>query len=781
MDSASNPVQFAEQNVFSMLFESWRVLLALGILAGLVNLLAKPKNREALGIEIPKQLIAHPVAFGLGVIALLLVALSLTSLPTLPLLVLAELFVLVAWTNYQKTKMKDVEEETVSSEIQPRAHAATRSSILRLELGSSLLALASPEMSQNLVEQLASLRAVVLDTLGLKLPSICIKDDLKLPTNTYRIYLRNGLVGEGTVYKDRYMVIASEETETTLDGIQEQDPVFGLPVLWITEKVRDDVGKLFVQTMDPVAVVITHISNIVDKHASELLTREEVSEMVTDLREIAPRLVERVIGKVVSFSRFHRILQSLLEEKVSVKDLSTIVETAADSASFSLEDSVEKIRIVLRRQICANVARTEVGGQQVIRCIELPFEVEVAISNQCISKQEITDAVHDAAIPLISEGLPIVVVSSAETRRQIREQVTGVADEVFVLSRSEIVSEVELQVVGMIEPKEFKLNGTRGAILNDDKQRVVDYARSLLDQGTVPSTITQIEHQIELGFAEIKTLVGEVLVQDLPRSAPMNENAQRLLVHSGIEPALASEIVQSIDINSTTSSDEAKQQMVQELIRRLPRALPPPARDSHEPIVIALVGPTGVGKTTTIAKLATKFKLQQGRSVALITADTYRVAAIDQLQQYADLFDARLAIAGTTMQMKDAMELCSPADIILIDTAGRSAADGDRIQETASILRVAQPDEIHLVLSAATSRSASLRAVEGFGITGYDRIIISKLDEAPTLGETVSTLCSLSTPLSWFTNGQDISAHLSQARPSKLISAIWEEQHPITC
>ena len=517
MDSSFIPVQLADQNVFSTLLESWRVLLALGILAGLVNLLSKPKNREALGIELPKQLVAHPVALGLGVIALILVALSLTPLPTMPLLVLAELFVLVAWTNYQKTKMKDIVEESTNPEVQSRTHAVPRNSILRLELGSSLLALASPELSQNLIEQLASLRAMVLDTLGIKLPSICIKDDLKLQPNTYRIYIRGGLVGEGIVYKDRYMVIAGEESETTLDGIQEHDPVFGLPVLWITEEVRNDVGKLFVQTMDPVAVVMTHLSNLVDKHAAELLTREEVSEMVNDLREIAPRLVERVIGKVVSFSRFHRILQSLLEEKVSVKDLSTIVETAADSARASIHESVEQIRSVLRRQICANVATTDVGGQQVIRCIELPIEVESAISSQSVSKQGIADAVHQAAMPLITEGLPIVVISSARTRRQIHEHVTGGTEEVFVLSRNEIVPEVDLHVVGLIEPKEFNMTISQDSTLNDDTQKTIAYAKSLLEIVTKPTSITQIEHQIELGFAEIRTLVGEVLGHEVDR------------------------------------------------------------------------------------------------------------------------------------------------------------------------------------------------------------------------------------------------------------------------
>ena len=762
-----------------MLFDSWRVLLALGILAGLINLLARPKNREALGIELPKQLISQPVAFGLGVVALLLIVLSLTSLPTLPLLVLAELFVLLAWTSYQKTKMKQSESTPNEIEQQKRVNAVARGSILRLELGSSLLSLASPKLNSNLVDQLASLRVAVLERLGLTLPPIHIKDNLKLPANTYRIYLRGGIVGEGTVYKDRFMVI-DEDCEAGLDGIQEQDPVFGLPVLWITEDVRDAVGKLFVQAMNPISVVMTHLSSIVDRHASELLTREEVSAMLDELHAASPRLVDDVLGKTVSLSRFHRILQSLLEEKVSVKDLSTIIETASDSAKLSVEESVDQIRVTLRRQICANVSTTGLSGQQVIRCVELPEEVESAISNKHLSKEELTEALHCAAHPLISEGLPIVVVSSTTSRRKVKAQVRNGNENVFILSRSEIVPEVDLQVVGIIEPKEHAMTiSPNTSITENDKNRTINYAKSLLELGTRTNVI---EDRIELGIAEIRTLVGEILEYDsATRLSPFLASAHRLLIKKGIDSSLAAEIVQRIDINSSMSKDEILRRMIQEITHRLPQTIPPPSRDNMEPTVIALVGPTGVGKTTTIAKLATKFRFQQGRSIALVTADTYRVAAVDQLQQYANLFDSTLEIAGTTEQMKQAMALCKSVDIVLIDTAGRSAADGDRIQDTADILQIARPDEVHLVLSAASSLAATKRAVEGFAPMGYDRILVTKLDEVTTPGEMVSTLCLMDKPMSWFTNGQDISTHLDLARPSKLIESIWNEHRPITC
>lgn len=777
VESTNTPL-LGEQELFSISAETWKVIVAIGILAGLINLLARQKNREALGIEIPAFITTQPLTVGFGLVALMFVALSFTSLPSLPLIVLAELFVLLAWTNYQKVKRCEDDPSNPETSHQKRTGAVTRGSILKLELGSSLLGLASQDLHGNLVDQLTSLRVTVLDKLGITLPPIHIKDNLKLPANSYRIYLRGGILGEGTVYKDRLMVVSNDEHQNGLDGIVSTDPVFGLPALWITEEVREDVGELFVQAMDPVAVLMTHLSTIIEKHASELLSREEVSEMVNELREVAPRLVNRVIGKTISLSRLHHILTSLLEERVSVKDLATVIETCADGANLPVEECVEMVRATLRRQICANISRTGLNGQQIIRCIELPAVVEIAIANKLISKKEISEQLHHAAIPLIAQGLPIVVLVSPAMRRQVKDQMLCCDGDVHVFSKSEIVPEVEVQVVGTFESTVQEKYSSAVLASQEDKHQTITYAKSLLECKEESSVI---ENKIELGIAEIRTLVGEVLeYESAGRLSPLLTNAHRSLVSRGIDEELAYEIVQQVDFNPSLDNEVMQRQLTQELIKRLPRAVPPPNRETHEPTIIALVGPTGVGKTTTIAKLATKFRLQQGRSVAMVTADTYRIAAIDQLQQYAELFDSTLKVAGTAEQMRTAIASCRQADIVLIDTAGRSAADGERIQETADILQIANPNEIHLVLSAATSRTATKKAVESYSRTRYDRIIVTKLDEVMVVGEMVSSLCFMNKPMSWFTNGQDISTHIDLARPSKLVESIWSDQRPIT-
>jgi flagellar biosynthesis protein FlhF len=142
------------------------------------------------------------------------------------------------------------------------------------------------------------------------------------------------------------------------------------------------------------------------------------------------------------------------------------------------------------------------------------------------------------------------------------------------------------------------------------------------------------------------------------------------------------------------------------------------------------------------------------------------------LRKYAELVDASFYVASTKQQMQETIASIHDADVILIDTAGRSRTDGDRIQETGEIVAVAQPTERHLVLSAATSLTATRRAAESFMVTDCDRVIVTKLDEAVSLGEIMTILSELQLPVSWFTNGQDVSTNIEPAKMERLIESL---------
>ncbi|HIO20247.1 MAG TPA: flagellar type III secretion system protein FlhA [Phycisphaerales bacterium] len=421
----------------------------IAIAAGLI--VARAGNRTPLGIEIPKQLVSQPAAIGL--VSAFLVAMSLTPLPTVPLLILAVVLALLSWSGY-----KQKEEEAQAEAEQEIAQAEKQSSqpisidtTLELELGMALLPLASQNNSQNLVQKMSDLRGSIVHDLGIVIPSVRIKDNLALNANTYRLYLKGGVVAEGVVYKDRYMVVAGEDISDDLEGIREREPVFGYSAVWVTEEAMKDLGDLFVKAMDPVTVIMTHLSHVVKAHASELLSREDVSVLIEELRIKSPSLVSDVIGGELSVSRLHHIMKALLDEQVPLKDIATIVETAADYSELPLEVSVEQVRRALRRQICATVSTQGNNGKPVIRCVSLPQEIELALENKHPASEGLPAAVHHAALPLVAEGLPIVVVTSSESRSKFRKEVVNGFDDIVVLSRDEIVPEVELQIIGTVK------------------------------------------------------------------------------------------------------------------------------------------------------------------------------------------------------------------------------------------------------------------------------------------------------------------------------------------
>jgi flagellar biosynthesis protein FlhF len=163
-----------------------------------------------------------------------------------------------------------------------------------------------------------------------------------------------------------------------------------------------------------------------------------------------------------------------------------------------------------------------------------------------------------------------------------------------------------------------------------------------------------------------------------------------------------------------------------------------------------------VGKTTTVAKLAADFALRKRLRVGLVTIDTYRIAAVDQLRTYAEIIGVPLEVVMTPAEMRPALERLSGCDVVLIDTAGRSQTDEIRIQELKYFLAEARPHEVHLVLSLTTGEKVIERATSSFAALGADRVIFTKLDEAAAVGMMLNCLHKAGLRLSYVTRGQDV-------------------------
>jgi flagellar biosynthesis protein FlhF len=190
--------------------------------------------------------------------------------------------------------------------------------------------------------------------------------------------------------------------------------------------------------------------------------------------------------------------------------------------------------------------------------------------------------------------------------------------------------------------------------------------------------------------------------------------------------------------------------------------------------VCAFIGPTGVGKTTTIAKLAANFRIRERKKVGMVTIDTYRIAAVDQLKTYAELIEVPLHVVLTPGELCRALDLMSDCDVVLIDTAGRSQNDRLRLNQLGAFLRAAEPDDISLVVSATSSRSALVSTLERFLPLGVSGVVMTKLDEATALGSVLNVAAASRLPIRYVTTGQDVPDDISPADPRRLARCIVE-------
>jgi len=246
------------------------------------------------------------------------------------------------------------------------------------------------------------------------------------------------------------------------------------------------------------------------------------------------------------------------------------------------------------------------------------------------------------------------------------------------------------------------------------------------------------------------------------------------LIEADVEETVAQELVDRLRHQPELASHDVPTFRA-ELARMLEdelRVAGPITASAGEGRIVALVGPTGVGKTTTIAKLAANYRLRENKRVGLITVDTYRIAAVEQLRTYAEIIDLPMEVVSTPREMREAKARMRDLDLVLMDTAGRSPRDEVKIQELKSMLSEAAPAEVHLVLSAVGSSRSLATTAERFVDVGTTALIVTKLDEATTLGNLVSVTRSCRLPVSYLTDGQNVPDDIQIAQSATLAQLI---------
>jgi flagellar biosynthesis protein FlhF len=285
---------------------------------------------------------------------------------------------------------------------------------------------------------------------------------------------------------------------------------------------------------------------------------------------------------------------------------------------------------------------------------------------------------------------------------------------------------------------------------------------------------------LEGQIGQIRSMVSALLAmqsqahtQDMPAElCRLQMLLSRQEVQEDIAQSLIDDLRQSLTGQELCDAQTLHDRLLDLITHRIATAGPAPSPATGR--VIALIGPTGVGKTTTIAKLAANYKLQANKRVGLITIDTYRIAAVDQLRTYAQIIEVPLKVVLNVSELQQAIEGMKDLDVILVDTAGRSQNDSMRLGQLRRFLEVMKPDETHLVVSATANRASAGKVVQQFVPLGANRMIISKLDEADSFGLVLNVACAGNVPISYVTTGQGVPDDIASADSQRLAQLILE-------
>ncbi|NTV49472.1 MAG: flagellar biosynthesis protein FlhF [Geobacteraceae bacterium] len=267
------------------------------------------------------------------------------------------------------------------------------------------------------------------------------------------------------------------------------------------------------------------------------------------------------------------------------------------------------------------------------------------------------------------------------------------------------------------------------------------------------------------------TLEGQSGADLLPDDSPL----ARELAASGVSTELIRKIVDTLNTLPLESGNQTVKGRLSETLGRLIKFAGTLKLKKNSPRIIALVGPTGVGKTTTTAKLAAMYALNKGNKVALITMDIFRVGAVEQLKTYSRIMGIPLEVASTPKELEKAVEKHSSCDLIFIDTAGRSHKDKEKLDEMKNFLEDKIPMEVYLCLSATTKDRELEEILNRFRIFQVSKVVFTKIDECESFGNMVNLLMKDNLQIAYFTTGQRVPEDIEIATPAKLADMIFSE------
>ena len=435
-------------------------------------IVSRAASDSNLGSDLSSQIVAQPQALFIGAAFMILLGVlsiaGLFAFPPIPFMLLGGLMFWVARLLTKKSPELEVQAEAQQEEKKKSESKKPESVVqlmqvdpISLEVGRGLLSLVDPNQGAKLLERVTSIRRHIAMELGIVVPGVRFRDNLQLKPNAYVIKIKEIEVAQGEVQVNQFLAIGPEEKLKNLRGTKTVDPTYGMPGVWISPEQRGDAERLGCMIFDPVSVVATQLTEVVRAHSADLLGRQEVQALVDTIKKTHPAVVKDVVPDALSLGEVQKVLQNLVKERVSIRDLVTILETLADNVHMTKDPEMltEFVRVALSRTIC----KEYMNNEGTINVITLDPQIEQAIQGSIQRTeagsfltldpnmgQEILQAIGQQVQQLQEKGLQPILLTSPPVRPALRKLTERSFPNLILLSWNEIAPKVNVHSVAMV-------------------------------------------------------------------------------------------------------------------------------------------------------------------------------------------------------------------------------------------------------------------------------------------------------------------------------------------
>lgn len=430
-------------------------------------LVTKVSKEADIGDVLKEQLFSVPKVLYIVGVSMVFLA-FFTPLDTLIFTIYGAVLLIVARQIESKLEVKEIEEEvdteeTEADEIRRPENVTSLLQVdpIELEFGYGIIPLADVNQGGDLLDRVVMIRRQVALELGAVVPMIRLRDNIQLNPNQYVIKIKGVPVSEGDILFDHYMAMNPGYVEEEITGIPTFEPSFHLPAIWITESQREKAESIGYTVVDPPSIIATHLTEVIRSHLDELITRQDVQNLISNIQEANPTLVGELVPKLLSVGEIQKVLQNLLKEGISIRDLITIFETLADYAPTTRDTDVltEYVRQSLKRAISnkyfpdnetINVVTLDPKIEQEIMGSVKQTEQGAYLTLDLEKTQGIINSVQEEITKLENIGKSPIVITSPIVRMYFKKMTSDYFKDLIVISYNEIASNVELQSVGMV-------------------------------------------------------------------------------------------------------------------------------------------------------------------------------------------------------------------------------------------------------------------------------------------------------------------------------------------